>query len=310
MRRRNLLMGMGAMGIGSGAAALTGATLSNRVAPSADFRVNTEQASPDLVVKKGSVFGSGTRVVNGFGGTNFGANPDIRYIDNGEISALDDEAAFAAVHNDEINENLEFGIRVPFDKIPTSNGATPTSAVEVGPSKLRTYIFGPTSQSSDDGLLKIENNGDAAKDVAIQFTKSVDSNGVGSGEVGYATGGTDPLVVQTGDDGQDLAFDEVAFTFRFRAIVDSGDSGIISPDGDQTNQGTNTNQKPRQAVRIEKDGSVDIQLQFTMSEPRGNEIADYVNNSLQESFVRLMDKIFIVEMESADDDTVEGVFNS
>ncbi len=304
-------MGMGAMGIGSGAAALTGATLSNRVAPSADFRVNTEQASPDLVVKGGSVFGSGTRVINGFGGTNFGPNPNINYIDNGEISALDDEAEFAAVHNDEINENLEFGIRVPFDKIPTNNSATSTSAVELGPSKLRTYIFGPTNQSSDDGLLKIENNGDAAKDVAIQFTESVDADGSpGSGDVGYATGGTDPLVVETGDDGQDLAFDEVAFTFRFEAIDDSGSSGIISPSGHQTDQGTNTNQKPSNAVRIEGNSSVNIQLKFTMSEPRGNEIADYVNNSLEESFVRLMDKIFIVETNSPGDVTVDGVFNS
>ena len=45
MKRRRLLLGLGTVAVGSAAAALTGATLSNTVSPTADFRVSVDSGT-------------------------------------------------------------------------------------------------------------------------------------------------------------------------------------------------------------------------------------------------------------------------
>ena len=118
------MLGLGVLATGSGAAALTGATLSNTVSPTADFRVNVEGG---LVVEKGASFPASdgsTTVSSGFGGTP--DNSDVEFInstnsDSTVFNDLDGKTSFAAVADDEQNGALNIGIAIPFGNIPDIN---------------------------------------------------------------------------------------------------------------------------------------------------------------------------------------------
>ena len=61
MKRRRLLLGLGTVSVGSAAAALTGATLSNTVSPTADFRVSVDSGTEVKAATNNPTFDSRSR---------------------------------------------------------------------------------------------------------------------------------------------------------------------------------------------------------------------------------------------------------
>jgi hypothetical protein len=304
------MIGLGVLATGSGATALTGATLSNTVSPTADFRVNVD--TQDLIVKRGPNFGSGNQdISNGLGDI---PDSSVTYVDAAASSGLDGETTFTAAANDSTNGSLDFGVLIPFDQIPTSNSA----AVQTSVSEAKEYTF--------PDLLQIDNRDTSnAKQVVLQYADSI-SGGAAQDPNGYVTTGADEAVDGTGDftnplvgtavdDNDDLSFDEVANIFEFS--VDDSDNGNtptrVSPPGSGTPG--NSNQLPNHAIVMNAAGgaanptSVAVDLTLNLNNTIGDEIAGFVSSeslNTNGGTIRLVDTIFVSETDDSASDTVSG----
>ena len=279
------MIGLGVLATGSGATALTGATLSNTVSPTADFRVNVE--APGLTVKRGRANYDGTAT------TQSGTDGDGKYIDGAASTALDSETTLSVASNDSTNGELDFGVLVPFDDIPDSNG--------------RTSQTNTSFNASFPQAIALENQSGGQLTVGIQYGDTLNgSGGVDtSGTVGYADSadrigraGTDVTEDFISADGGPaaLSFDEVASIFDF-SVSDGTVGHEISPVGDNANRG-NVNQESGSGVIIEDTESVDIEFGLSISETIGTKIADFVErNTLDENggAFALIDEIFVGE---------------
>ena len=311
MRRRNLMIGLGVLATGSGATALTGATLSNTVSPTADFRVNVDAA--DLVVKRGQNFSDGSdETISTDTGDITG---DITYVDDGASTGLNGKTAFTAAANTDTNGSLDFGILIPFDDIPTSGG----------PGLATTSTSGDQSYTFP-GLLQVDNlDTSDVKHVVMQYAESIDtstSTGAAGSTNGYVTSASDgavdgtaefnaPLVGENVDGGNDLSFDEVAHMFQF-SVEDSEDSNTakrVSPPGDASTAG-NGNQLPANSFTIAADSSTSIDLTVNFTEALGDDIAGFVareNLDADGGTVRLLDTIFVAEASGPTDDSTGNI---
>jgi hypothetical protein len=284
------MIGLGVLATGSGATALTGATLSNTVSPTADFRVNVE--APGLTVKRGRASYNGTAATGSGTG-------DGTYIDGAASTALNSETTLSVASNDSTNGELDFGVLVPFDEIPDSEERTSQEAINF--------------KASFPQAIALENQSGRELTVGIQYGDTLNGNGGvdTSGTVGYADSaermgraGTDVTEdFISADGGPDaLSFDEVASIFDFS--VNTGSLlREISPVGDNTSSG-NVNQKPINGVIIEDNKSVDIEFGLNINQRVGTKIADFVEgNTLGKNggAFALIDEIFVGET------TVSGV---
>ena len=242
MKRRNLIYGMGLLAMGSGAAALSGATLSNTVNPFARFNINVEGG---LLVTRGlSFLNSGTNSTSS--GTGDAGTVDFVHVGNDASdtaveATLDfDQQAFEVAADEGENADLSIALAVPFGSL-------------TGGEK---YTF--------PNLLQIQNNTNSSKNVAIEFDDGLGGTVGQNSDHGFATGtqedldesGSDVSAVNaTGGSGPTrLSFDEVASLFQFKAGATA-----ISPSGSGTTAG-NTNQDATSSVAIASGATQQVSL--------------------------------------------------
>jgi len=302
------MVGLGVLATGSGAAALTGATLSNTVSPTADFRVNVDTA--DLIVKRGPSFGSGDQSVS----TGLGDNPDgsATYVDGPASTGLDGKTAFTAAANTETNSSLDFGALIPFDDIPTSTNAA-----------VRTSASGDVEYRFPD-LLQIDNKDTAAgKDIVLQYANSI-SNGAAQSPNGYVTTGTDEAVDGTADftnalvsadtGTSQLSYDEVAYAYGFEFDNTTSGQERISPNGaygsglDTGNQFQlpSTAMSLPQATDPTTPASAALDFVVRLNDTIGDKIASFVSNEGLDTnggAIRLVDTIYVAETDAPSTDT-------
>lgn len=304
------MIGLGVLATGSGAAALTGATLSNTVSPTADFRVNVD--TQDLIVKRGPNFGSGNQDIS----TGLGNIPDssVTYIDAAASSGLNGKTTFTAAANTSTNGSLDFGVLIPFDQIPTSSSA----AVQTSVSGTKAYTF--------PDLLQIDNRDtSSSKTVVLQYADTI-SGGAAQDPNGYVTTSADEavdgtsdftnsLVSATANSSNDLSYDEVADVFEF-SVEDKTNSNTptrVSPPGSGTPG--NSNQLPNRAVVINAAAdaatptSVAVDLTLNLNDTIGDEIAGFVESeslNTNGGTIRLVDTIYVSETDQASTDSVNG----
>lgn len=288
MRRRNLMIGLGVLATGSGATALTGATLSNTVSPTADFRVNVDPEG--LVVEKNSTQSFDGTVV-GTAGSGF-VPAGLAYHDSADTS-LDDFTDFAAVANDGVNGDLEFGVLVPFDQIPTSSDSQVS------------FKF--------PDLLQVTNSDGSDQNVVIRYDDATD--GSNASTFGYVTEDDSDLDSDgsfVSADGTDaaLSFDEVAsiFSFEVAGTLDGNSvTSTISPKG--ANTAGNSNQLPEVAASIDAGGTTNISVNVNISPEIGQKIVDEVdaqNLGSNGGQIRLLDQVFFSTTNDIDADTVNA----
>ena len=291
MRRRNLMIGLGVLATGSGATALTGATLSNTVSPAADFRVNVDPQG--LVVERNS-----TQPFDGSSIDTTGANNDIPdgslvYEDKAQTS-LDDLSDFAAVANKKVNGGLEFGVLVPFDEIPTTgNGKGDV-----------TYEF--------PNLLQVTNNDGTEQQVVIRYDNK--TGGTIADEFGYVTSDEDDLdsdgsFVSSDGSGAALSYDQVAkiFNFSVDSSVDPANDGHISPLG--ADESSSSNQDPEKAAKIGSSETTGLSVEVEFTESLGDLIKNEVENQNLDSKggqIRLLDQVFFSTVGNMTEDTSSG----
>ena len=247
MKRRNLIYGMGLLAMGSGAAALSGATLTNTVNPFARFNINVEGG---LLVTRGLSF-DGTSTNTTSSGTDDAGDVDFVDVaddatDTAVANTLDfDQQAFEVAADEGENADLSIALAVPFGSL--SGGES--------------YTF--------PNLLQITNNANSSKNVAIEFDDGLGGTVTDNDDQGFATGTQADLdgsgsavsaVNASGGTGPTrLSFDEVASLFQFKA-----GSTAISPPGSGTTAG-NDNQDAANSVAIASGATQQVSLTVVLT---------------------------------------------
>ena len=291
MQRRKLMIGLGVLATGSGAAALTGATLSNTVSPTADFRVNVQ--GDNLVIER-----NGTHPFDGSTVSTSGSDISSTLVyENEDGSALDDNADFAAAANQQANGNLKFGVLVPYDKIPTSDSKTSTSGI-------KTYRF--------PDLLQVTNNSGSEADIVVRYD---DQTGGGpANNNGYVTSDSNDLAgdgtfVSASGSGTELSYDEVASIFEISA-QDSGNSSAwtrISPTGAWND--TSNNQDPDAAATLGDGDKTSLAVTVNLDNDFGNKIANEVEAQQLDADggqIRFLEQVWFSTTNSPSNDTTTG----
>jgi hypothetical protein len=277
MKRRNLIYGMGLLAMGSGAAALSGATLTNTVNPFARFNINVEGG---LLVTRGLSF-DGTSTNSTSDGTDNAGTVDFVEVaddatDDAVATTLDfDQQAFEVAADAGENADLSIALAVPYGSL--SGG--------------QSYTF--------PNLLQIQNNANSSKDVAIEFDDGEGGTVADNDDHGFATGTQADLdgsgsavsaVNATGGSGPTrLSFDEVASLFQFKA-----GGTAISPAG-STSAG-NTNQDAANAVAIASGATQQVSLTVDLHadiKTKLDAIVDENNLSVDSGQFALVEDIYV-----------------
>ncbi len=271
MKRRNLMIGLGILATGSGAATLSGAALSNTVSPTADFRINVEGG---LVVRAGSNFPDSINSSETGVGTD-----NAEYIlsedttDAAVFESLDDKTSVTAVADTEQNGDLNIGLAFPFSEIEGGSSAT----------------------FNYPNLLEVENNSNSPVDVAVAYQDAdnpsietpddIDSHGFESVDPTYP-------ISETGDGDDQLSFDQVANMFQF----DSGGTAV-SPAGADSQ--SNSNQSIPGSVSVDANGgTTQLSLTVDVNSNMAGIIDSYVSNqnlTTDGGNVPLVDAIWVGE---------------
>ena len=186
MKRRRLLLGLGTVAVGSAAAALTGATLSNTVSPTADFRVSVDSGTEVKAATANPTYDSrgdgfndlnsnSTKLSGAFPSTkNDIANNPTFEPGNNEIpvEGLGRQVDFSYILSETPAEQVGFGTGGGVGRLIAANAKT-NDALEVAmnvdlPSTDETFEA-PTA-------IAITNTGSASKDYAISYTYGPDVN--------------------------------------------------------------------------------------------------------------------------------------
>ena len=195
MKRRRLLLGLGTVAVGSAAAALTGATLSNTVSPTADFRVSVDSGTEVKAATANPTYdsrGDGFDNLHSTSKTLSGAFPSTKNDiannptfepGNNEIpvEGLGRQVDFSYILSETPAEQVGFGTGGGVGRLIAANAKT-NDELEVAmnvdlPSTDETFEA-PTA-------IAITNTGSASKDYAISYTygPDVDANGVTEADV-------------------------------------------------------------------------------------------------------------------------------
>jgi hypothetical protein len=277
------MIGLGVLATGSGAAALTGASLANTVSPAADFRVNVDSA--DLVVERGPANYDGTETLSD------GSNGGGLYIDGAASSALDDIRDLAVAANSGTNDNLDFGTLIPRASLGTGSSFT----------------------ADFPEALKITNNSGSTLPVGITYGKTVNqtSDVLGSVDttdvVGYSNDATKasqtatvtkPLVTEAGNASDQISFDQAADVFNFFVQDDGGTNTRISPLGNTSDE--NNVQIPHNVMQLQANSSVSVSLQINITGDIMNKIVEYIDNSesITGGSFSIIDQMFVGEASS------------
>ena len=196
MKRRRLLLGLGTVAVGSAAAALTGATLSNTVSPTADFRVSVDSGTEVKAATANPTYdsrGDGFSNLHSDSTTLSGAFPSP---DNTDIAT---NPTFEPGNNEIPVEGL--GRRVDFSytlsETPaqgvgfgTGGGVGRQIAANAKKNDELEVAMNVDLPSTDETFeaptaIAITNTGSASKDYAISYTygPDVDANGVTEADV-------------------------------------------------------------------------------------------------------------------------------
>ena len=265
------MIGLGVVTIGSATTALTGATLSNTVSPTADFRINVEGG---LVVRAGSNFPDTVGNTNSGIGTDdaeyiYSSNPSTNTV----FDELDDKTSVTAVADSKVNGALNVGLAFPYSEIEGGSSAT--------------FDY--------PNLLEVENNSNSPVDVAVAYQDAdnpsietpddIDSHGFESVDPTYP-------VSETGDGDDQLSFDQVANMFQF----DSGGTAV-SPAGADSQ--SNSNQSTPGSVSVDANGgTTQLSLTVDVSSNMAGIIDSYVsdqNLTTDGGNVPLVDAIWVGE---------------
>ena len=273
------MYGMGLLAMGSSGAALSGATLSNTVNPTADFRVNVEGG---LEVAKGTNFPASPGTNADVSASN-GDNTDVDFITSGSTDStvfdeLSDDSPFTAVADTETNGALHVGVAFPFSQIPNSGGSAAS------------FEF--------PDLLQVTNNNLTDTDVAITYGNSINTGAAPTTdadngfETTAETGLANAPVSATGGSNK-LSFDEAAQMFQF--TTDGNTNNAISPSG--ASGDTNSSQNEANSVTITGDGGTqNITLNVEISTATGQAIHDFKSNeSITVGSFSIIDQIFVGE---------------
>jgi hypothetical protein len=244
-----------------------------------------------------------------------GGDPD----DNGGLGAtqaLADADGFAAAATTGTNVDLNFGISIPLDKIPSIPGGGDTSHANfvefVFPNLLQInnkgFFTGDTQGAQNGG-------GNNPTAVGIRYD-SGDENSASTTENGYVTensraidgdGGT---VTEDGS-GDSLSFDNVASIFGFFAKTEDGSGGTnttkISSAGAASTSAGNSNQKPQSGLKIPNDTGMPIDLHVSIGPTLGDDLVETLKQSnvlFDGGQVRLIDEIFVSVMDSQATDAI------
>jgi hypothetical protein len=278
MKRRNLIYGMGLLAMGSGAAALSGATLSNTVNPFARFNINVEGG---LLVTRGLSFdGNPTNTTSS--GVDDATNVEFVKVtgdetDTAVANTLDfDQQAFEVAADAGENADLSIALAVPYGSL----------------SGTGSYTF--------PNLLQITNNANSPKDVAIEFDDVAGGTVTDNDTNGFATGNQTDLdgsgsavsaVNASGGSGPTrLSFDEVASLFQFKAGTTA-----ISPAGSGTSAG-NTNLTAANAVEIASGDTQQVSLTVDLTTEIKGKLDDIVsenNLSARSGHFALVEEIYV-----------------
>jgi len=196
MKRRRLLLGLGTVAVGSAAAALTGATLSNTVSPTADFRVSVDSGTEVKAATANPTYdsrGNGFNDLNSTSTKLSGAFPSPDNTDiannptfepgNNEIpvEGLGRQVDFSYILSETPAEQVGFGTGGGVGRLIAANAKT-NDELEVAmnvdlPSTDETFEA-PTA-------IAIKNTGSASKNYAIsyEYGPDVDANGVTEADV-------------------------------------------------------------------------------------------------------------------------------
>lgn len=257
MKRRNLMIGLGVLGTGAGAASLTGATLSDTVSPSANFQVSVE--GDDLLIERSETpdFDGATTIDT----SSFGDIPSGTLVyESGGGAELNDNTDFSAVANTSSNNDLEFGVLIPLESVPTSGDGD--------------------KQFSFPHLLQATNFGTSAIDLVASDLRA-------------ATGGLTALDGDgtfISDDGSGAVFslNDVRNMFNFQVDTENGPRSNIS-------QGVfNSTLQIGSAATIESNETTNIHLTVNISEAQGDAIVtEIAEQNLDETGgqVRLVDQV-------------------
>ena len=282
------MYGMGLLAMGSSGAALSGATLSNTVNPTADFRVNVEGG---LEVAKGTNFPASPGTNADVSASN-GDNTDVDFITSGSTDStvfdeLSDDSPFTAVADTETNGALHVGVAFPFSQIPDDSGGSSAASFEF------------------PDLLEVTNNNLTDTNVAITYGDTITDGGAPTTDAnnGFETTAEDGLgnasVSESGNTSgpTQLSFDEAAEMFQF--TTDGSLSNPISPAGASTS--TNANQEEANSVTITGDGGTqNITLNVEISTATGQKIHNFVSEeSLTVGSFAIIDQIFVGESDVA-----------
>ena len=262
------MIGLGVVTIGSATTALTGATLSNTVSPTADFRVNVEG---ELLAEKGGNFpdsGTSSDVPVGDSTVTYYTSDST---DSTVFNELDGEGGLAAVADEESNDALHIGLALPYSEI--SGASTPVKF------NFPDFIQLVNNTSSDyEAAFGWDSDGGSIDDT------SDDQHGF---ETDPATGSA--AVSETGGSEQ-LSFNEVAYMFGFEDTNDNR----ISPEGAES-QGNSISSAPNSvAVAAGTTERIDLTIEITSS--MQSTIDSFVSsNNLQTSGnpMSLVDAIYI-----------------
>jgi hypothetical protein len=270
---------MGLLAMGSGAAALSGATLTNTVNPFARFNINVEGG---LLVTRGLSFdGTSTNSTTSSDGIGDASGVDFVEVDGDATdtavaNTLDfDQQAFEVAADAGENADLSIALAVPFGSL---NGN-------------ESYTF--------PNLLQITNNANSSKDVAIEFDDGVGGTVADNTNHGFATGAQGDLdesgsavsaVNASGGSGPTrLSFDEVASLFQFKAGATA-----ISPSG-STSAG-NTNQNAAGTVAIASGATQQVSLTVDLASGIKTKLDAIVNEnnlSVDSGQFALVEEIYV-----------------
>ena len=155
-KRRSMILGLGALAMGSGAA-FTSAALQNAMAADADFRVVVED---DLVVEPGSAFRDGSNSLDDYDpGSGYTVDTNS-LLDNDSLGAVAPEDLPAAAVSDDVNEDLDIEVATGLDDgtgrldelsnmLQVRNEGNTTREVAFGFSEFGDNVADGTVSSSD-----------------------------------------------------------------------------------------------------------------------------------------------------------------
>ena len=241
MNRRNFILGLGTAATLSGAASVTGASISNAVEPAANFQVVAEQ---QLEVQRNSALDYGTLESNGNYSTFLQDDDSRGNTDFDATGALKDNPGPNMTISNGTNDGLEMALAAN-----NSNTSYTRNGTAGYPSKTP---YDDETDSEGTSPLEIQNPGNA-RDVSVEYILGDD-------------------VTRTDADESSL----VARVFQFYI-----NGNRVSPDPTSVSGGTGSNDPvvSNSTAQVSANGTTDVDFRLNYSDGLADELADLASSS-------------------------------